>query len=311
MSDYVTKIRTDKGDLPIDYNALANLPTIGNPNLLINSYFNNPVNQRGGTVYEGHTERVYTIDRWCLSATDYGRKIEVCDGYIRYTNPNETYQSFFLQQFERAYPVDYYTITVNVKSVTGNNVWVGNLVSSGSGEVIWGNSSCFNLRPGINVFTFHGECAGLYFQASISSAVELYWVKLEHGKNSTQFTPNTYAEENEQCRRYYDVLCGIRVSAAERDPARNLFRFSIPRTKMMRSAPRIHTGGQVIENSTDGICVRNVECGLLGEFTFEYEARAWEVLVTATSSNSLDRNSYETQLYLDDRFLICLDAEIY
>ena len=37
MSQYIKKIRTDQGDLQIDYNALANLPTISNPNLLINS----------------------------------------------------------------------------------------------------------------------------------------------------------------------------------------------------------------------------------------------------------------------------------
>ena len=56
MADYITKIRTDKGDLPIDYNALANLPTISNPNLLINADFRNPVNQRGKTVYEEATD---------------------------------------------------------------------------------------------------------------------------------------------------------------------------------------------------------------------------------------------------------------
>ena len=62
MAKLITKIRTNEGDLPIDYNALANLPTISNPNLLINADFRNPVNQRGKTVYEEATER-YGIDR--------------------------------------------------------------------------------------------------------------------------------------------------------------------------------------------------------------------------------------------------------
>lgn len=49
MPEYINKIRTASGDLPINYEALANLPTISNPNLLINSDFRNPINQRGST----------------------------------------------------------------------------------------------------------------------------------------------------------------------------------------------------------------------------------------------------------------------
>lgn len=310
MSQLVKKIRTESGDLQIDYNALANLPTISNPNLLINSDFRSPINQRCGTTYEGWGTRVYTIDRWCLSATDYGRTLEVCDGYVRYTNQNETYQSFWLQQFERTLPEDDYTITVAVKSVTGNNVWVGNLINGTSG-VEWGNSSCFNLQPGINTFTFHGECAGLYFQASISSAAELYWVKLEVGTASTKFSPRMFQEELHLCRRYFDTISGTRVIGAERDTNAKTVSFAIPRTMQMGRKPEISIRGTTTENSTEGICVRNTECDLLAGFTFTYEARNWEILVIAHSSTDLDRAAHEAQLYIDDDFLICLDAEIY
>jgi len=57
MSQLVKKIRTSAGDCQIDYNALANLPAIGNPNLLINSDFRNPINQRGITKYEGQNSK--------------------------------------------------------------------------------------------------------------------------------------------------------------------------------------------------------------------------------------------------------------
>lgn len=310
MSQYVTKIRTDQGDKQIDYNALANLPTISNPNLLINSDFRYPVNQRGSTVYEGWDRRVYTIDRWCLSATDYDRTIEICGGYIRYTNPNDQYQSFWLQQFERTLPEDDYTITVAVKSVTGNNVWVGNLINGSSG-VEWGNSSSFNLQPGINTFTFHGECAGLYFQASILSAVELYWVKLEVGTTSTKFSPRLFQEEMHLCRRYFETMSGTRVMASERDTNAKTISFAIPRTIQMRGKPEISVRGTTTENSTDGICVRNTECGPISGFTFTYEVRNWELLVVAHSSTDLDREAHQAQLYIDDDFLICLDAEYY
>lgn len=310
MSQYVTKIRTEAGDLPIDYNALANHPTISNPNLLLNSDFRSPINQRCSTVYEGNSARVYTIDRWCHAATDFGRTIEVCDGHVRYTNPNETYQSFWLQQFERALPEDDYTITVAVKSVSGNNVCVGNLINGANG-VEWGNLSCFNLRPGINTFTFHGGCAGLYFQASILSAAELYWVKLEVGTTSTKFCPRMFQEELFLCRRYFDAMNGIRVIGAERDTNAKTISFAIPRTMQMRSIPKISTRGTTTENSTEGICVRNTECGLLTGFTFTYEVRNWELLVVAHYNTDLDREAHQAQLYIDDDFLICLDAEIY
>ena len=310
MSQYVTKIRTNDGDKQIDYNALANLPTISNPNLLINSDFRNPINQRYGSVYEGHAARVYTIDRWCHTATDYGRTLEVCDGYIRYTNPNTEYQSFWFQQFERTLPVDSYTITVNVKSVTGNNVWVGNLVNGSTG-VEWGNSSCFNLQPGINVFTFDGECAGLYFQASISSGAELYWVKLEQGTTSTSFAPRMFQEELHLCRRYFDSICGIRVPGVEKDLTTKTIGFSIPRTMQMRGEVRVAILGNNVTNSTEGICVRDTAYATLTGFTFDYEIRSWEVLVKAIYTGDFDKQCYETQLYIGDEFKLCLDAELY
>lgn len=202
MPEYINKIRTSSGDLQINYEALANLPTISNPNLLINSDFRNPVNQRGQSVYVGSDTKVYTIDRWCMNATDIDRTFEVCDGYIRYKNSNSTYQGFVMQQFERPLDPGKYTITVNVKSVSGN-VWVGNLLPDTN--AIWGNSTTYLLKNGINVFTFDDECLGLYFQASTNSSVELYWVKLEYGATSTPFVPRSHDEEFMLCLRYFQI----------------------------------------------------------------------------------------------------------
>lgn len=311
MSTYINKIRTASGDLQINYEALANLPTISNPNLLINSDFRNPINQRDGVVYEGHDRRVYTIDRWCHNATDYGRKLEVCSGYVRYSNPNSTYQSFWFQQFERVLPSDYYTITVNVKSVSGNNVWVGNMIRDGSGQPVWGNATCFNLQPGINTFTVNGEFAGLYFQASVSSAVELYWVKLECGKTSTQFSPRLFQEELNLCQRFFSIMGGTRAPGVEQDTNANTFTYVIPRTCMMALAPELSIRGTTTTNSTDGICVRTIGCAIIPGFTFSYSLRNWEVLIVAKSSAPLSNSCYETQLYINDAFKICLDAEIY
>ena len=83
MAQYVTKIKTDAGELQIDYNALANLPDVvtkeygaatyvpkdaicnlGAYNFLDNSNFENPINQRSSINY---STAGYTIDRWKIS----------------------------------------------------------------------------------------------------------------------------------------------------------------------------------------------------------------------------------------------------
>lgn len=200
MSQLVKKIRTDQGDLQIDYNALANLPTISNPNLLINSDFRNPINQRGKTIYEGQTTKIYTVDKWCLNTSSVDRMVKILDGYLNFINNSSTF-GYFIQHFENKLPKDYYTITVNVKAISGS-VWVGNVLGKSSQSVEWGNVKSFKLSSGINTFTFFGELMGLYFLADPSSAVDLYWVKLEQGVVSTSFVPRLYADELALCRRY-------------------------------------------------------------------------------------------------------------
>ena len=51
-------------------------------NILHNSYFLNPINQRGKTTYEGAVQ--YTIDRW--KTTNTNTKVEIQDDGIRLTN---------------------------------------------------------------------------------------------------------------------------------------------------------------------------------------------------------------------------------
>ena len=123
MANLVKKIRTDAGDLQIDYKTLANLPDLknmfSNPNLLINSDFRNPVNQRGKTSYTGAGSDIYyTIDRWgvinglIVTVQDDSLKLQV--------GSNDAYSGKLKQVFENALPSDFYTLSVKVKSNTNN-----------------------------------------------------------------------------------------------------------------------------------------------------------------------------------------------
>ncbi len=304
MSQLVKKIRTEAGDLPIDYNALANLPELttmfSNPNLLINSDFRKPVNQRGQTTYVGQTTKIYTIDRWCLNTVSEGRTLDVLDGHIKFTNSSTETLGFFLQHFERRLAVDNYTITVNVKSVSGN-VWVGNVLGESSQSVEWGHTKQFKLKQGINKFTLSGEFIGLYFLADFSSNVELYWVKLEQGTNSTPFVHRLDGEEWELCLRYYQtiytrlLMCVYTVERAD-----GTYYFQVP----MRTTPR-----SITVNSATYFDPATAEFIAAGDTVAN-----WGYITNKSALIRMDRNANDTFVIGQCRNALVdlsIDAEIY
>lgn len=190
MANLVKKIRTNEGDLPIDYGALANLPAINN-NLLINSDFRNPVNQRGKTSYTGTGSSIlYTIDRWGVIN---GPTLTIQQGdSLKIQNPsNSAYSARFKQVFENALPVDFYTISVKVKSNT-NKVYINNLGEIQAGFTgIYSHTSIERSLSEIDIIIAPG------------ASIEIEWIKLERGTAATPFVPRPYGEEIALCRRYY------------------------------------------------------------------------------------------------------------
>lgn len=209
MASLIKKIRTSSGDCQIDYNALANLPQLNtmfsNPNLLINSDFRNPVNQRGKTqvaTTAGNWTKQYCIDRWYVQN---GTTVNVQDGYIKLSSSSSTSEGYFCQKFENALPNDIYTITINVKSIGS-----GSTVYFKSGTNAYGAA----LTKGINVITLPSPMAmeSVEIQLHASVTVELYWIKLEQGAKSTPFTPRSIAEELLLCKRYFQIYNGNRFA---------------------------------------------------------------------------------------------------
>lgn len=190
MANLVKAIRTNEGDAQIDYSALANLPAINN-NLLINSDFRNPVNQRGKTSYTGTGSNIlYTIDRWGVIN---GPTVTIQQGdSLKIQNPsNSTYSARFKQIFEKALPVDFYTISVKVKSNT-NKVYIANLGEIQAGFTgIYSHTSIERSLSEIDIVIAPG------------ASIEIEWIKLEQGAVKTPFTPRPVAEEFAMCQRYY------------------------------------------------------------------------------------------------------------
>lgn len=192
MSQYVTKIRTEAGDLQIDYNALANLPELNtmfsNSNLLINSDFRNPINQRGQTSYTGGG--IYSIDRWMLgnSAT-----LTVQDGSIKFEQSSgATNTGRLVYKFENALPANYYTISVKVLNCNGG------ASMDDFGTITDGFTGVFTATT-----TSEKELSTLRFYIAAGRSIEIEWIKLEQGTVATPFVPRLYAEEMVLCKRYY------------------------------------------------------------------------------------------------------------
>lgn len=197
-------------------------PSIGeiggsNKNMLINSYFANPVNRNGKTEYTEATK--YTIDRWkininskcsisdsCISVENIANTtpnvaifLQICDFAVQ---PGETYTLAFLVKSVSGQPLNY-----RIRIMDSNNAYAGQIVGT-------------NLAPGINRVTGTMPANANYLQVEILASstgepgkVELIAAKLELGDQQTlahqdesgkwvlNEIPN-YAEQYVICEQY-------------------------------------------------------------------------------------------------------------
>ena len=180
-------IRATNYDETQEYD-VAETGDLCNDNLLINSDFRNPVNQRGKTSYTLGIVWTYAIDRWC----GFYNKVSVEDGYIKIEqNASNSGTTYFKQMFENTLPKDNYTVTMNVLELSGTIT----LVLAGVSQT---------LMAGKNTFTFEG-CSPTQLQINITGSgayVNIEYIKLEQGSIATPFVPRPYGEELALCQRY-------------------------------------------------------------------------------------------------------------
>ena len=237
MANLVKKIRTDAGDLQIDYNALANLPALNtmfsNPNLLINSNFRNPVNQRGQTSYTGGS--IYAIDRWMLGNN---ATLTVQSGSIKFEQSSgATNTGRLVYKFEHALPANYYTISIKVLSCNGG-VSMDNF-----GAIADGFTGIFTATTTSKV-----ELSTLRFYIAAGRNIELEWIKLEQGSISTPFVPRLYGEELALCQRYYQKYSSYMLFPQFYENQYHGFYFRVP----LRVSPYV---ANFVASSTDGTSI--------------------------------------------------------
>lgn len=304
MSQLIKKIRTDQGDLQIDYNALANLPTISNPNLLINGDFRNPVNQRGKTTYEcTGANKVYGIDRWAVSGA--GAKMVVNKNYLSVTLPANC---DFVQGLEVKY-TSYHAVTISVKFY--NDSVVRTAVLANLSSMAESTESFVNLTSSIKVgfFVFgHGMYVFLR-PTSGQTTLNIEWIKLEQGVNATAFVPRPYAEELIMCQRYAYVLAPmdhytLAYHIFKSDA--NDINFSVKFPFDMRSTPSLHVLGGGVS------CVANDDFGTVyGSTSISMDtANACAAKVKATFGVTLWKDC-PVEFFAYSSLGLLFDAEFY
>lgn len=171
------------------------IAVLSNSNLLINSEFRNPINQRNKIEYISGID-VYTIDRWKFYISDISNSITVnlTNEGITIKNSNDVEGGIF-QLIE--YPIKEGTkLTVSAK--------VDGEIRSLTG--IYTTAAVTEIKDDFKI-GFNKHISGylhvvLYCQNSNVHTVE--WVKLEIGDKATPFYPRSYGEELALCQRFYE-----------------------------------------------------------------------------------------------------------
>lgn len=172
----------------------SNISYFSNPNLLINSDFRHPVNQRGNTSYSySGSDVMYTIDRWCIN---YNSTMAINNGYITITGNSST-NNYWNHVLEHSLSGTF-TLSVSIKSTSGGTGYVFATNNNGDTERL-------TLTAGVHSITFDmdGLCKVGFCSLKTGMTSNVEWVKLEYGDKATPFTPRPYAEELMLCQRYH------------------------------------------------------------------------------------------------------------
>ena len=208
-------------------------------NLLDNSDFRNPVNQREQTSYSGN---VYSIDRWELgfwSSDGSGKAnlsvesdgIRLFGGTSSASIPNSCDITQKLDASEMLGKI--YTIAVSVTSLSG----------AGRGRILVGYDNTFvskdNIKIGINILTFAMPSSASTFFVEIGNEASesgvgaidalIEWAALYEGyytaETLPEYKPKGYGAELAECQRYYQIRSANNIAAVDMRPT---MRLSIP-----------------------------------------------------------------------------------
>lgn len=251
----------------------ANVNQISNPNLFVNWYFINPINQRGKTEYPvNKNQNGYTIDRWDTFSNVSGSKVIIDEpNGIRLTRPNTSSAVYFLQRFDSI---------LYQQELSGKKLTFSILTDSGvySSTFVAGNGTRGMITTpfgrmyqeqlgGTHNFVFSVD---QYPQSNTILSKLFIAAKLELGDTQTlahqdasgnwvlSDPPPDKALELAKCQRYYQRYgisgLGINGIGAFSGKTANLF---IPTPVTMRTNPAVSISGEFDTWLSDGDSISN------------------------------------------------------
>lgn len=224
----------DSSNKPVGVLDEKNYSQVSNPNLLDNSDFTNPVNQRNKTEFDING---YCIDRWQIFESTYNVNTRV----VKSDSTVGEYGS----QFRQIVNTDLLTIgdIVTVSAYVNNTKHsFTKTIQSFSGsikeapydlETSWGGFKLVKLEHRTEIFFV------MYLKPSQSITVN--WAKLERGSSVTPYVPKGYGAELAECLRCFQrVHADWRIYPTLKDM---LYRFSQSTLQVMRIKPTISAHG--------------------------------------------------------------------
>lgn len=206
QTDYTNFKNTIQGELAdmVANTTIPNADTVdglhaneiaSNPNLLINPDFK--INQRGLSEYTSGD----TVDRWSLGSNQASISVGTDGISITSTYDITSNTHVFWQRLEFPLPPGKYTLSVNVKEVTG--LWNARIRTETADGTYASSYYTPALSTGVNKVSvdlpeneyISAVSVGVNKGTKNGDSVKIEWMKLEPGSNTTQFVPPNHTEE--------------------------------------------------------------------------------------------------------------------
>lgn len=224
----------DSSNSPVEQMSVKKYSQTSNPNLLDNTNFFNPINQRNQTSYS-NTDAApkYSIDRWQVLGGTF-------DVQTRTYTSNSTL-GIYGNQFRQYIPLENVSIgdTITVSSVINDTRQIFTTTIPQYGDTV--AAAPFLLETtwgGFKMITREAEHAALLTMVvNVSQSITVDWIKMEFGNFATPYVPKGYGAELAECLRYFQrVYADWRIYPTLKDVP---YRFSQSTLQVMRIKPTI------------------------------------------------------------------------
>lgn len=279
---------------------------ISNKNLIINSNFANPVNQRGESNYSSESVGKYSIDRWRISGGSIEVNTNSSISLIHFENSNTTL--IFDQCIEENLVGK--TVTLSISTNKGTFYKTIKVTANMNSDFI-----VIDDFYKANIITYSNKIASVRIFSDVTPSQDawltVYWIKLELGSEATLFVPPDPVEESKKCKAYYREIVGYQQITQWSGELLVAYNISYDN---MRAVPTCKfKDASHKETQTNGgyYIVNNLGVMQTG-FTFSISTNdAFKrVRVDARKTNH-GLNSNTAALSLAGLGALCLDAEIY